>query len=111
MLQTLQQSTWDGAAFFAERQRRQNDAVQTLRAVSSTPGMTPVQAREAVRGWLQRSVETPDPQWRARRDAWADESCRGVATLHAAATPAQREAAVRRLRAYQRDLAELAAAR
>lgn len=111
VLQAVQQSTWDGVAFFAERQRRQNDAVQTLRAVSSTPGMTHAQAREVVRGWLQRSIETPDGAWRARRDAWADESCRGAAALHASATPAQRDAAVKRLRAYQRDLLDVAAAR
>jgi len=105
------QTPVDARALFAERQRRQRDALQTLREVSSQPGMPAAQAREALRGYLARAQDSPDPAWRQKRDAWLQDSCRAFATLHASTTAAQREAAVRRLRAYQRDLRELAAQR
>lgn len=109
--QSIAQSAWDAQAFYAERQRRQRDALQTLRTVSTTPGITPEQARTAVRGWLQRSMESPDASWIARRTAWLQDACRGAAALHATTTAAQRASAVNRLRAYQRDLRELSAQR
>jgi hypothetical protein len=107
----VEQTSFDARGFFNERQRRQRDAVQTLREVSSQPGMPPAQAREALRGYMARALDSPDPVWRQKRDAWLQETCRSFAALHAATTPAQRETAVRRLRAYQRDLRELAAQR
>ena len=107
----VEQTPFDARAVFAERLRRQRDALQTLREVSSQPGMPAAQAREALRAYLQRTQDSPDPVWRQRRDAWLQDSCRGFATLHASTTAAQREVAVRRLRAYQRDLRELAAQR
>jgi hypothetical protein len=107
----VEQTPFDARAVFAERLRRQRDALQTLREVSSQPGMPAAQAREALRGYLQRTQDSPDPVWRQKRDAWLQDSCRGFATLHASTTAAQREVAVRRLRAYQRDLRELAAQR
>lgn len=107
---TVEQAAFDARAVLAERQRRQQDALDTLRAITATPGLPAAQARAALRGYLQRTLESPDAAWRARRDAWQQEMCRGFAALHAGTTAAQREAAVRRLRAYQRDLQELAAA-
>ncbi|MBP6407012.1 MAG: hypothetical protein KA335_15245, partial [Ramlibacter sp.] len=107
---TVEQAAFDARAVLAERQRRQQDALDTLRAITAAPGLPAAQARAALRGYLQRTLESPDAAWRARRDAWQQEMCRGFAALHAGTTAAQREAAVRRLRAYQRDLQELAAA-
>jgi len=107
----VEQTPFDARAVFAERQRRQRDALQTLRTVASQPGVPPAQVREALRGYLQRTQDSPDPVWRQKRDAWLQGSCRAFAALHASTTAAQREAAVRRLRAYQRDLRELAAQR
>ena len=43
------------------------------------------------------------------RDALIQEGCRTFTAVHQVTTPAQREQAARRLRAYQRDLQELAA--
>ena len=40
-----------------------------------------------------------------------EEACRNVSVLHNSTTAAQRETAVHRLRAYQRDLRELSAQR
>ena len=106
---TVEQTAFDARAAFAERQRRQQDAVQTLRTVSAAPGLPAAQVHTALRGYLQRTLDSPDPVWRSKRDAWQQEMCRGFATLHASTTAAQREGAARRLRAWQRDLQALAA--
>lgn len=107
----VEQADFDARAAFAERQRRQNDAVQTLHAVSSPPGQPKAQVHAALRGFLQRTQDSPDPVWRSRRDAWQQEICRGFAALHASTTAAQREVAASRLRGYQRDLRELSTQR
>jgi hypothetical protein len=78
--------------------------LQTLRQASAQPA----QAAVLLRGYLLRTQDSPDPAWRNHRDHLLQESCRTFALLHASTTPAQREAAARRLRAYQRDLMELA---
>ena len=100
----MAQSIFDPQLQAAERQRRQRDALQTLRQASAQPA----QAAVLLRGYLLRTQDSPDPAWRNHRDQLLQESCRTFALLHASTTPTQREAAARRLRAYQRDLMELA---
>ena len=73
--------------------------------------VAPSEARRLLRGYLDRVLESPDAGYRAYQEALIQESCRSFAATHNATSPAQREAAVRRLRAYQRDLRELAAQR
>lgn len=102
--QQVLQSGFSAELLAAERQRRQRDALATLRQASAQPQ----QAAALMRGYLQRTQDSPDPAWRSHRDQMLQEGCRTFAALHASTTPAQREAAARRLRAYQRDLLELA---
>lgn len=102
----IEQSIYDPRLILAERQRRQQDALKTLRQLAGQP-VEFAQARRLLRGLLERVQESPDPAYRAFQQALIDENCRGVAALHASTTPAQREAAVRRLQAYQHDLREL----
>jgi hypothetical protein len=64
-----------------------------------------------MRGYLDRFQQSPDLAYRRWQDELLQESCRTFSALHESTTPAQREQAVRRLRAYQRDLRELAAKR
>jgi len=106
--QSLAQSVFDPQRTLAERQRRQQDLLQTLRAVSAA-GTGFAEARTALRGYVDRVLQSPDPAWRAHQQALLDEGCRSFAAVHASTTPEQREQAVRRLRAYQRDLRELSA--
>lgn len=106
MRSRLEQSVFDPRRLLAERQRRQQDALQTLRKVASQP-VTISEARGLVRGYLERVQASPDAAYRRYEQGVIEESCRGIAALHNSTTPAQREAAVRRLRAYQRDLREL----
>ncbi|MBX3658313.1 MAG: hypothetical protein KF740_07770 [Ramlibacter sp.] len=108
--QQVAQSAFDARQFDAERQRRQRDALQTLRSLQQPP-MPLGDAVLAMRGYLQRSRESPDPVWRQQQERLLQEGCRTFAALHNSTTAAQRDSAVHRLRAYQRDLGELAAAR
>ena len=104
----VEQSMFDGKRVLAERMRRQRDALQVLRKIAIEP-VPFSEARSLLRGYFARVQELPDPAERRYQQALIDEGCRNFASLHNITTPAQRQSAVRRLRAYQRDLGELAA--
>ena len=104
----IDQSIFDPARALAERQRRQQDALQTLRKLAGQP-VSLTDARSVMHGLLERALNPPDPVARAYQQALIDEGCRNFADLHNSSSVAQRETAARRLRAYQRDFRELAA--
>src|SRR6185369_10547143 len=104
----VEQSIFDGQRSLAERVRRQRDALQVLRKLA-TESVSFSEARGMLRGYFGRIQQPPDPAGRSYQQALIEEGCRNFAALHNITTPAQRQAAVRRLRAYQRDLSELAA--
>jgi len=103
----VERSIFDPKRILAERERRQQDALQTLGRIVRER-VTFEQARLMLRGYVERALTPPGAAARAYQDALVDEGCRHVAILHNSTTLAQREAAVRRLRAWQRDLRELA---
>lgn len=105
----LERSVFDPQRTLAERQRRQADLQQILQRLAGSQTPLP-EARAALRGYLERSLRAPDPGYRGYQQAQQDESCQLIAAVHGAASPAQREQAARRLRAYQRDLRELSGA-
>jgi hypothetical protein len=106
--QRIAQSSYDAPRMLAERQRRQQDLLQVLRRLSAS-GLPAPEARALVRGWVERARQSPDLSFRGWQEALVQEGCRSFAAVHQSTTPDQREQAVRRLRAYQRDLRELAA--
>lgn len=103
----VDQSIFDPQRTLAERQRRQQDALQTLGRIVRER-MAFDEARLMLRGYVERALTPPGAAARAYQDALVAEGCRHVAILHNSTTLAQREAAVRRLRGWQRDLRELA---
>lgn len=105
-----ERSLFDPQRILAERQRRQADLLQTLRRVQDSPGDTAL-ARTLLREYLDRVQRSPDEGYRRYQDQVIDEACRTAAALHESTTAEQRDRAVRRLRAYQRDLRELSAQR
>jgi hypothetical protein len=105
----LERSVFDPQRTLVERQRRQGDLQQILQRLAGSQTPLP-EARAALRGYLERSLRSPDPGYRAYQQAQQDEGCQLIAAVHGAASPAQREQAARRLRAYQRDLRELSGA-
>jgi hypothetical protein len=108
--QGLAQSAYDPERLLSERQRRQQDMLQTLRRVAR-PDANPTEARNELRGWLERTQRPPDPAYRAWQEGLLQEGCRIFSAVHQSTTEAQREQAARRLRAYQRDLRDLAQTR
>lgn len=95
----------------AERKRRQQDLLQTLRMVSGnapdSPKPTEAQALTLLRAYRDRIDHSPNPAYEAYSQKIMQESCASFATLHNSTTREQRERAVRRLAAYERDVREL----
>lgn len=106
--QRIQQSAFDAARSHAEWQRRQQDLLQVLRRVSHR-GVPEAEARSLLRGWFARIEKAPDPAYRAYQETLLQEGCTTFSVVHQSTTARQREQAVRQLRAYQRDLRDLAA--
>ena len=107
--QRLEQSVFDPGRSAAEWQRRQEDLLQILRRLAHPGRMQEAEARMLVRGWLARIEKAPDPAYRAYQEALLQEGCTTFALVHQSTSAAQREQAVRRLRAYQRDVRDLIA--
>ena len=108
MRERVEHSIFDPARLLAQRRRLQQDALQTLRKVTG-PSVTIAEARSLIHGLLGRAQEPPEPAARGYQNALIQEACRNLSAVHNSTTAGQRQAAVRRLRAYQRDLGELAA--
>ena len=110
----ISRSEFDPALSFAERLRRQQDLLQTLRQIGSAaanPRPTVAQATLALRAYLERSVNSPNPAYRAYADRAIQDSCKSLSQLHNSSTSEQRDRAVRRLAAHERDARELAGQR
>ena len=113
----LEASSFDAQTSYTERLRRQQDLLQTLRQTTGAgPGSgsnvaainrTPAEGLAALRGYLERANKSPNPAYRAYSDKLITESCANFVTLHNSTTPEQRERAVRRLAAYERDARDL----
>ncbi len=101
-------SSFDLNQLLAERRRRQRDLLDTLGQVRQA-GVSFDEARKLLRGAVARALTPPDVKARTQQEALIAEGCHHFAVLHNSTTVAQREAAVRRLRAYQRELRELSA--
>ena len=110
----IAQSEFDPPFSYAERLRRQQDMLQTLRQTSAASGdarFSATQSGAALRAYLERAVNSPNPAYRAYLDREIAFNCRTLARLHNSTTAEQRERAARRLAAYERDARELAAQR
>ncbi|MCY7306725.1 MAG: DUF6279 family lipoprotein [Rhodoferax sp.] len=111
---SIARSEFDPQLSYAERLRRQQDLLQTLRQIgpnAPAPVPTMPQVTLALRAYLERSVSSPNMVYRAYADRAVPESCKTFAQLHNSSSAEQRERAVRRLAAYERDARELAAQR
>lgn len=102
----VDRTSYDPQRILADRQRRQADALRTLRQVS-TQTVDFETARRLLRGFIARFESSPDKQYRDYQEALIQEGCRHFSALHNSTTAEQRQSAVRRLRAYQRDVLEL----
>ena len=104
----MERSLFSAQTNLRERQRRQQDILQALRKLAGQP-VSLSEARTAIRLLAERGLQSPDPKYRSYESSLIQQGCRNLAAFHQSTTPQQRLSAVRRLRAYQRDLEELAA--
>lgn len=115
VLAGLRQSPFDARRSQAERLRRQADLVQTVRQIQALPrndggnGSAPAAAVEAVRGWFQRSLQSPDPAYASLSQQMLQHGCEQFAALHNSTTPAQRAHALQLIQDYGADFRALAA--
>lgn len=109
----IARSDFDPERSYAERQRRQQDLLQTLRTLGTGNGAQPTvaQATAALRGYRERLIRSPDPVYRAYVEAAIQDNCRAYAQLHNCTTAPQRARAIERLAAYERDAREVAIVR
>lgn len=104
--QQLQKSAWSPEWGRRDRLRRQNLLLSTLQRLPQ--GHSPAQAEAALQAVWQQWLA---PAAEADRRLYAEfsaQACRHLAELHNSTSAEQRQRAVRRLRAYERDLRELA---
>ena len=104
----VDQTPFNLEAAQADRQRRHQDLLQTLRRIASDKP-PPAEAEALIRGLLERSLDSPNPAYRALAQAQWQAGCENFARVHQSATPAQRARAVQTLRGYEADFRVLAA--
>ncbi len=90
-----------------ERLRRQQDLLQALDRIRNE-GLDSAQAQAVLWKVWQRWLNPPQEADKQRMQAWREQGCRHLAELHNSTSPEQRQQAAKRLRAYEKDLRELA---
>ena len=105
---SLADSPFDPGMTLAERRRRQQDALQTLRQLTAERA-DGAAARAQIRGWFQRFERSPRELHRQYAERVVQYNCRLTAELHNSASAAQRGHLSKRLRGWAADLRVLAA--
>jgi hypothetical protein len=105
---SVTQSPFDADLWFAERKRRQQDALQMLRRIVAE-GASRDEAQAAARAYMDRTVRSPREDYRRYSDKLASYNCAFAAKLHNMTNPAQRQVAVQKFKGWETDLRALAA--
>lgn len=108
--QALTTSSFDAAYALRERQRRQQELIEILTNLAAAKA-SPATSQHALRGYIQRAWESPDPAYRAYVQRLTQQACTSFASVHASTTATQRANAVKVLKGYEADIRALAAAR
>ncbi len=106
--QQLERSVWTPEWGRRERLRQQRELLGALvRIEQENLGAKPAEALllDVWERWMHPTAEVERQRWQALRE----QGCKDLAELHNTTSFEQRHRAVRRLRAYERDLRELAA--
>ena len=104
----IKASPFSPERWLAERQRRQRDTLQTLRLlVAERADRDRIVA--ALRALAERTERSPDAGYRTYQEQLRSYNCAFAARVHAAMTPAQRQAARDTLQGWEDDLRALRA--
>ncbi|MEX1166701.1 MAG: DUF6279 family lipoprotein, partial [Hydrogenophaga sp.] len=98
-----QRSGFDATRLQAERQRRQNDLVASLKQAQAQPSQAP----NILRQWHERAMRSPDAAYAAYSAANVQDNCAQFAALHNTTSAEQRANAVKTLKGYETDLMAL----
>ena len=102
----LAASPFDPEAWLAERQRRQADALQTLRRLVTDQADRETRIK-ALQGVVQRAETSPSPAYRAYQQRLSEYNCQFASQLHNATTATQRQRARESLQGWEQDLRSL----
>ncbi len=105
---SIAQSPFDAEQWFAERKRRQQDALQILRRIAAE-GADRARAEAALRAYIDRWGRSPREEYRRYSEALTRFNCGFAASLHNSTSAAQRQTAVQKLKGWEGDLRALAA--
>ena len=111
----VEKSNFDAARSYAERLRRQKDALQTFARVTAAaasvvgPAEKARLAQPALKALFERSLYSPDAAYRAYAERLTADGCQIFAEIHRSSSPVQRAKAVETLAGYEQDLRILAA--
>ena len=104
----VEKSRFSASLAYAERQRRQQDTLRTLRSVLKNQSTTD-QKRQAVLSLFERTLTSPNANYAEYSDRLTQEGCKNFADLHNSTTDRQRRRAVTKLMGYEQDIKTLAA--
>jgi hypothetical protein len=100
----LESSSFDPAMQYREMVRRQQDGLQTVRALrNAAPSPTESHVHAELRGLLERSLRSPDPVYRQHQEQLTAQGCASIAALHNSTTVAQRVKLAQALQGYEGD--------
>ena len=108
--QQIEQSTWSPEVALQNRMKRQQSQLQALQNLiqeSQKPGFSLSQAEATVLQLSMQSVRPQDPVLLSLQLQLEQQACLNFAQFHNTTSPAQRQKAQRRLRAYEADLRDL----
>jgi hypothetical protein len=106
--QLLAASPFDADRWLVERERRNVEMVRTLSAAAASGDIA--QAQGAVRLLIERAQRSPRADYRAYSERLTRENCALAAKMHNLMSTGQRQHARDKLKAWEEDLRELAAA-
>lgn len=105
--QQLERSVWSPEWGRQERLRQQRDLLGTLMRID-LENRSARSAELALLGVWERWLEPRSAADRQRWQDWVEQGCKNLAELHHSTSTEQRQRAAQRLRAYEKDLRELA---
>lgn len=109
----IAQSVFDPKMAYAERLRRQQDTLQTLKAITAEAAPSAdagTNTRASVHALIGRALTSPDAPYRRYQETLTAEGCAIFAEVHQRATPAQRRQAAQTLQRYEALMLSLAEA-
>jgi hypothetical protein len=103
----LLQSQLDASAFDASLQyreilRRQQDVLQTLRALRASNAQE-IHVQAEVRALVSRSLQSPDPVFRQYTERMRTQACHAIAAFHNSTSASQRSKLQQTLQGYEAD--------